>query len=81
MEGNSTTLQTIEVNPAAGQASASVIWMHGLGAEGNDFLGIIDQLGLPADHTVRFIFPDAPSIPKTINVGMIIRGLFDLYYF
>lgn len=59
--------------------NASVIWLHGLGAYGEDFVGIIDQLGLPLDHGVRFIFPNAPFMNITINLGMSMRGWYDIY--
>lgn len=60
-------------------ADATVIWLHGLGADGNDFIGIIDQLGLPETHSVRFIFPNAPYIHVTVNQGMKMRGWYDIY--
>ena len=59
--------------------NASVIWLHGLGAYGKDFVGIIDQLGLPPDHGVRFIFPNAPFMNITINYGMSMRAWYDIY--
>ena len=48
-------------------AQASVIWMHGLGADGHDFAGIVPALQLPADLAVRFVFPHAPMRTITIN--------------
>lgn len=60
-------------------ANASVIWLHGLGADGNDFAGIVEQLGLPTEHAVRFIFPSAPFINVTINQGMLMRGWYDIF--
>lgn len=60
-------------------ADACIIWLHGLGADGTDFIGIIDQLGLPPKHTVRFIFPNAPFIHVTVNQGMKMRGWYDIY--
>lgn len=61
------------------EANASIIWLHGLGADGSDFAGIVDQLGLPANHAVRFIFPSAPFINITINNGMLMRGWYDIF--
>ncbi len=61
------------------KAEASIIWLHGLGADGQDFVGIIDQLGLPTDHKVRFIFPNAPFRNITINNGMLMRGWYDIF--
>ena len=58
-------LQRIEVNPAA-DASATVIWLHGLGADGHDFEPVVGALGLPVDHSIRFVFPHAPIRPITI---------------
>jgi phospholipase/carboxylesterase len=58
---------------------ACVIWLHGLGADGSDFMGVVDQLGLPNDHRVRFIFPNAPFINVTVNQGMKMRGWYDIY--
>lgn len=57
---------------------AAVIWLHGLGADGSDFLPIIPELGLPADLSVRFIFPNAPSIPVTINQGFRMPAWYDI---
>jgi phospholipase/carboxylesterase len=58
--------------------TASVIWLHGLGADGNDFKPIVNELGLPADSAVRFIFPHSPSIPVTINGGMVMPAWYDI---
>lgn len=60
-------------------AERAVIWLHGLGADGFDFRGIETQLGLPADHAVRFIYPHAPMRPVTINNGYVMRAWYDLY--
>ena len=58
--------------------NASIIWLHGLGADGNDFVPIIDQLQLPSDLAVRFIFPNAPMRPITINQGYQMPGWYDV---
>ena len=58
--------------------NASIIWLHGLGADGNDFAPIVPQLGLPAAYAVRFMFPSAPSIPVTINQGMVMPAWYDI---
>lgn len=60
-------------------ATASVIWLHGLGADGYDFAGITNQLQLPATLGVRFIFPHAPVRPITINNGFAMRAWYDIY--
>ncbi|MGH8161255.1 MAG: alpha/beta hydrolase [Gammaproteobacteria bacterium] len=67
----------VEIEPE-GEATASVIWLHGLGADGNDFASIVPQLGLPADLPVRFVFPHAPIRPVTINGGAPMRAWFDI---
>lgn len=71
------TLFTIEIDPL-GPADASVIWMHGLGADGNDFVPAIPHLGLPDDHRIRFLFPTADAIPVTINGGMVMPAWYDI---
>ncbi len=57
---------------------ASVIWLHGLGADGNDFVPVVPQLKLPQDSAVRFLFPTAPSIPVTINNGYVMPAWYDI---
>ncbi|MEP6996660.1 MAG: alpha/beta fold hydrolase [Betaproteobacteria bacterium] len=58
--------------------SASVIWLHGLGADGNDFVPIVPQLGLPPALALRFVFPHAPVRPVTINNGIRMRAWYDI---
>lgn len=60
-------------------ANAAVIWLHGLGADGHDFVGILPQLNLPADHSIRFVFPHAPVQSVTVNGGMSMRSWYDIY--
>ncbi len=57
---------------------ASVIWLHGLGADGHDFEPIVPQLALPATLPVRFVFPHAPVRPVTLNNGYPMRAWFDI---
>jgi phospholipase/carboxylesterase len=59
-------------------ADAAVIWLHGLGADGNDFVPIIPELNLPDSMAVRFVFPNAPSIPVTINGGYVMPAWYDI---
>lgn len=59
-------------------ARAAVVWLHGLGADGYDFVPIVPQLNLPEDHALRFVFPHAPMRPITINGGMPMRGWYDI---
>ena len=56
----------------------SVIWLHGLGADGRDFEPIVPELRLPADLPLRFVFPHAPVRPVTINGGMAMRAWYDI---
>lgn len=72
-----TELQRIILEPPA-TPDASVIWLHGLGADGHDFEPIVPELQLAADHGVRFIFPHAPIRPITINNGMEMRAWYDI---
>ena len=52
--------------------------MHGLGADGHDFVDIVPELGLPARPGVRFVFPHAPMRPVTINGGYVMRAWYDI---
>ena len=70
-------LPCIEKEPTQ-PAVASVIWLHGLGADGHDFEPIVPELRLPADLPIRFIFPHAPVQPVTINGGMAMRAWYDI---
>ena len=56
----------------------SVIWLHGLGADGHDFAPIVPELRLPAGKAVRFVFPHATIQPVTINGGMAMRSWYDI---
>jgi phospholipase/carboxylesterase len=58
--------------------TAAVIWLHGLGADGGDFAGIVPELGLPSTARVRFVFPHAPMRPVTINGGYVMRAWYDI---
>ena len=70
-------LEYLEVN-TADNPQYSVIWMHGLGADGHDFEPIVPYLGLPPATAVRFIFPHALRRPITINGGMAMRAWYDI---
>ena len=70
-------LQCVEIEPDA-KAERSVIWLHGLGASGNDFAPIIPMLDLSALPPVRFVLPHAPTMPVTLNGGMVMRAWFDI---
>ncbi|HUH31990.1 MAG TPA: dienelactone hydrolase family protein [Rhodanobacter sp.] len=71
------TLPSVEHETAANPRH-SVIWLHGLGADGNDFAPIVPQLVDPAWPALRFVFPHAPVRPVTINGGMPMRAWYDI---
>lgn len=58
---------------------ACVIWLHGLGADGHDFEPIVPELGLPENHGVRFVFPNAPVRPVSVNLGQSMTAWYDIY--
>ncbi|MDX8390591.1 MAG: alpha/beta hydrolase [Mariprofundaceae bacterium] len=70
-------LPTVEIE-LGDHIDASVIWLHGLGADGHDFKPIIPDLGLPQDAGIRFVFPHAPVMPVTINDGYIMPAWYDI---
>ncbi len=70
-------LEAIEIETAA-SPTCSIVWMHGLGADGHDFVDIVPELGLPAKPGVRFVFPHAPMRPVTINAGYVMRAWYDI---
>ena len=69
--------QSVVLEPAS-TADAAVIWLHGLGADGYDFVPIVDELRLPPTMAVRFIFPHARPRPVTINNGFVMRAWYDI---
>lgn len=70
-------LPCVEIETAE-DVTASVIWLHGLGADGHDFAPLVPELQLPAGLAIRFIFPHAPSIPVTINGGYVMPAWYDI---
>jgi phospholipase/carboxylesterase len=70
-------LPSIELETGPNPAAA-VIWLHGLGADGNDFVPIVGEMGLPASLPIRFVFPHAPVRPVTLNNGFRMRAWYDL---
>jgi phospholipase/carboxylesterase len=70
-------LESLEVETAP-SPRAAVIWMHGLGADGYDFVDVPPVLRLPEGLAVRFVFPHAPMQPVTINGGMVMRAWYDI---
>jgi phospholipase/carboxylesterase len=75
------SLKTIELEtkPNPQDIKASIIWMHGLGADGNDFVPIVHELDLSSVGGVRFVFPNAPQIPVTLNGGYVMPAWYDIY--
>ena len=74
------TPETVEVT-TGDNPIGSVIWLHGLGADGHDFEPIVPELNLPANIPLRFVFPHAPLQPVTINDGMAMRSWYDILSF
>ena len=72
------TEDTVEIETGSGVPQGSVIWLHGLGADGHDFEPIVPELRLPSELGLRFVFPHAPMRPVTINGGMTMRAWFDI---
>ena len=68
----------VEIDPE-GAARYSVIWLHGLGADGNDFVPLLPELRIPADRGVRFVFPNAPMMPVTVNNGYVMPAWYDIH--
>jgi phospholipase/carboxylesterase len=69
--------ESVVLEPAT-TADAAVIWLHGLGADGYDFVPIVEELRLPPSMAVRFIFPHAQPRPVTINNGFVMRAWYDI---
>lgn len=70
-------LETVELSTSE-QPEAAVIWMHGLGADGNDFVPIVRELDLSGCPGIRFVFPHAATMPVTINGGYVMRAWYDI---
>ncbi len=75
-------LEALEVeigSASGGTPDASIIWLHGLGADGHDFEPIVPELPLPAGLNARFVFPHAPVQAVTINYGHVMPAWYDVY--
>jgi phospholipase/carboxylesterase len=72
-------LEAIEIETGK-NPTAAVIWMHGLGADGNDFVPIVRELDLRGAPAIRFVFPHAPMRPVTINNGYVMRAWYDVSF-
>ena len=70
-------LETIQIETAP-NPTAAVIWLHGLGADGSDFVPIVRELDLSGCPPIRFVFPTAPTMPVTINGGYVMRAWYDI---
>jgi len=71
------SLEWVEVQTGPAP-SGTVIWLHGLGADGHDFEPMVPQLVRPGERALRFVFPHAPMRPVTLNGGMVMRAWYDL---
>ena len=69
----------VEIESGDGEPQGSIIWLHGLGADGHDFEPIVPELRLPPALCLRFVFPHAPVRPVTLNGGMAMRAWYDIY--
>src|SRR5258708_39518336 len=70
-------LETIEIETSA-TPDAAIIWLHGLGADGNDFVAVVPELVKRGERAWRFVFPHAPARPVTINGGLAMRAWYDI---
>lgn len=71
-------VQDAVIIEAKSEHKASVIWLHGLGADGHDFESIVPEMNLADDLGIKFIFPNAPIRPVTMNGGMSMRAWYDV---
>lgn len=71
-------LPCVETETAA-NPTASVLWLHGLGADGHDFAAIVPELDLAGCPPIRFVFPHAPSMPVTLNGGYVMPAWYDVF--
>lgn len=74
---STSSLATVTVDPLR-SPQAVVIWLHGLGVDGYDFVDMIPYLRLPDNHAIRFVFPHAPVRPVTLNGGLPMRAWYDI---
>jgi phospholipase/carboxylesterase len=70
-------LDNIEIETAP-NPEAAIIWMHGLGADGNDFVPLVRELDLAGLPGIRFVFPHAETMPVTVNGGYVMRAWYDI---
>jgi len=72
---------SIIIEPPQAKATASVIWLHGLGASAAELAALVPVLDLPAEHSIRFVFPQAPDRPVSVNNGYVMPAWYDIYGF
>ena len=72
-----TYLPHVEILPE-GETNAAIIWLHGLGASGHDFEGIVPELSLSEQLKIHFVFPHAPELPITVNNNYVMPAWFDI---
>lgn len=72
-----TLLESIQIDTAP-EPTVSIIWMHGLGADGSDFVPIVRELDLSGCPAIRFVFPHAQLMPVTMNGGYVMRSWYDI---
>ena len=70
-------LESIDIETGA-QPTASIVWMHGLGVDGSDFVPVVHELDLAPVGPVRFVFPNAPQMPVSINGGYVMPAWYDI---
>jgi phospholipase/carboxylesterase len=70
-------LETIEIDSAP-KPTVAIIWMHGLGADANDFVPLVKELDLAGLPAIRFVFPNAGTMPVTLNGGYVMRSWYDI---
>ncbi len=71
-------MATMERVHGTGTATHAVIWLHGLGASADDFYPVVPHLGLASSRCTRFVFPQAPDRPITVNGGYMMPGWYDI---
>lgn len=80
VENNANMPSILEINPSS-PATAIIIWLHGLGATNEDFVSVAYDLERLTHLNIRFVFPQAPSMPVTINNGSIMPAWYDIHSF
>lgn len=68
-----------EIVETHNKPNAAVIWLHGLGASGHDFVPMVPELSLTDEDKIRFVFPHAPQMPVTVNGGMLMPAWYDIF--